>query len=410
MQQALHHLKPAPKKARSLLAYVLFFFAALPLEPHLGTLFIRPVFLVGALAGLLFLLTAGWRLPRVHGPYYKTALVLVVYLLINGLINHTVMVSAKEVIEVTITVGVFWFIARALTAAGMVAFLRAAGRVFFFFSLGYMAVNFAEGDFLSFKDAYWVILFSCIFATMEVRHAVTLESRWRLVVSIVILIMSGSRTGWVAYFLFSAVIWGVSVRMLLPVGLGVAMLTAISMYNEQTLAYATTVRLLVQALGDLSFSDLHGWLAVASSFENPSDRFRLTEIVRSIVIFQANPLFGVGIDQYISYGTNQLAEDIDTEKIIGAHNELLRVLCEGGIFYLAIMAAFYAIAVRQAMRVSPTLKRTCLALLAASLSMFLLTATNFMITLLLQISLCLSAGHLLRQRELFHSSSSAPIV
>ncbi len=166
----------------------------------------------------------------------------------------------------------------------------------------------------------------------------------------------------------------------------------------------------MQASGDISFSDLNGWLAVASSFENPSDRFRLTEIVRAIVIFQVNPLFGVGIDQYISYGTNQVAEDIDTESVIGAHNELLRVLCEGGLFYLAIMVAFYAIAVRQAMRVPPMLKRTCLALLAASLGMFFLTATNFMITLLLLLSLCLSAGHLLRQRELSHPSSPAPIL
>jgi hypothetical protein len=62
------------------------------------------------------------------------------------------------------------------------------------------------------------------------------------------------------------------------------------------------------------------------------------------------------------------------------------------------------------MRVTPMLKRTCLALLVASLGMFLLTATNFMITLLLQLSLCLSAGHLLHQRELSRSSSPAPIV
>ena len=43
------------------------------------------------------------------------------------------------------------------------------------------------------------------------------------------------------------------------------------------MAYAATVRLLVQAFGDLSFSHLHGWLAVAASFENPSEKFRLTE-------------------------------------------------------------------------------------------------------------------------------------
>jgi O-antigen ligase len=397
MKHALNHMLPGRRQALSLLPYALFFFAALPIEPYLGNLFIRPVYLLGAVAYLMLLLSLHWRLPRAHVPYYITALVLAVYLLINGFINHNVIASVKEVVEVAITMGVFWFIAHALHSAGIESFLRAAGRVFLFFGLLYMAGKFAEGDFLSFKDSYWVILFSSIFATIEVRYARTLESRMRLAVSIIMLIMSGSRTGWVAYFLFSTVVWGLSLRLLLLLGLGGGLLTVIAGYNEQTLAYAATVQLLVQAFADLSFSDLLGWLAVASSFENPSDRFRLTEIVRAILIFQANPLFGVGIDQYISYGTNQLAEEIDTESVIGAHNELLRVLCEGGIFYLAIMAAFYAIAVRQAMRVPPALKRTCLALVAASLGMFLFTATNFMITLLLQLSLCLSAGHFMRK-------------
>jgi O-antigen ligase len=410
IERTLNHLQPVRRKNFSLLPYVMFFFAALPLEPYLGSLFIRPVYLVGALAYLLMLLSPRWHLPRAHVSYYITTLILAVYLLINGFINHNLIASVKEVIEVVITVGIFWFIAQALHAVGMESFLRAGGRIFFFFSLVYMAGKFTEGDFLSFKDSYWVILFSCIFATIEVRHVRTSESRLRLALSIIMLIMSGSRTGWVAYLLFSMVIWGVSLRLLLLVGLGGVLLTVIAEYNAQTVAYAATVQLLVQAFGDLSFNELDGWLAVASSFENPSDKFRLTEIVRAILIFQANPLFGVGIDQYINYGMNKLDEDIDTESVIGAHNELLRVLCEGGLFYLTIIAAYYAIAIRQAMRVPLTLKGTCLGLLAASLGMFLFTATNYMITLLLQLSLCLSTGYLLHQRKLFHSSSPAPII
>jgi hypothetical protein len=69
---------------------------------------------VGALAYLL--LSLRWRLPRALVPYYTTALVLAMYLLINDFINHNVMASVKEVVEVAIKLRVFWFIAHALHA------------------------------------------------------------------------------------------------------------------------------------------------------------------------------------------------------------------------------------------------------------------------------------------------------
>jgi O-antigen ligase len=354
-----------------------------PIEVYLFGAFLRPIFL-----GTMFVFLAGIFASLLLNKPFKVVLPPISFILSFILIGFFVTVQPmfvvnyglqfKELIEVAVTLACAVIVITIVRRNGAVFLLQSLYRVGFLFVLAFLCHEVYVGDFPTFKDPYWIILMTSLSALSLIYLRVMKIGSINLSL-LPIIFLSASRTLWACLLIFVIPAGSLGLRMLagisfLFLGFLATMIPQIHYYIESLFFLIGNTGLILEQL------EMGQRLGLA----NASDNVRLMEAWRSVIVFFENPVLGVGVNNYQNYLI--LNKGIETH--ITAHNELLRVLAEGGavlfsIYSFLYLAAFFRI--RRKLKNKP--KNVALGFLGASFFLAFFTATNFTITLLLIISI-----------------------
>ena len=354
-----------------------------PIEVYLFGAFLRPVFI----ATLFVLLTGpilsavdqrGFTVRLPPFSFFFPMLLLGFFILAQPLILSGYNLQIKELIEIAVTLACSTIFVTMVRRNGALKFLQSLCTVGILFVIGFLAHEIYVGDFPTFKDPYWIILVTSLSAFSLVYLRVEKFGAKQLFLLFVI-ILSASRTLWVCLIGFlmfagSITLYATIGTLSLPVGFLMATVPQIEAYVESFVFTMNNANEVLEALESESSIGL----------ANASDNVRLLESWRSFHVFSEHPIFGVGINNYQSY----LLSNLGVSTHITAHNELLRVLAEGGfvLFAIYLMLYFFAfLRIKRLLGGKP--RRIAFGFLAASFLLAFFTATNFTITLLLIISI-----------------------
>ena len=400
-------LKPTP---HGVLAWVFVASVFVPIEVYLFDAFLRPVFLA-----TLFVLLMGPILSAVDQrsftvrlppfSFFSPMFLLGLFVLIQPLILSDYSLQIKELIEIAVTLACATIVVTMVRRNGALKFLQSLCTVGLLFVIGFLAHEIYVGDFPTFKDPYWIILVTSLSAFSLAYLRVEKFGAKQLFLLFVI-ILSASRTLWLCFIVFfmfagSIALYATIATLLLPVGFLMANVPQIDAYVESFVFIMNNASDVLEALESESPLDL----------ANASDNVRLRESWRSFQVFSENPIFGVGINNYQSY----LLSNFGVSTHLTAHNELLRVLAEGGLVLFAIYVMLYFFAflrIKRLLKGQP--RRIALGFLATSFVLAFFTATNFTITLLLIISISFTFcplwvnGRSIALQELTDSGNTAP--
>jgi len=298
-------------------------------------------------------------------------LIIIVYYLLQCLILNKINLYPLIIAKHFVYFFIWYYLWYEFKYLGNIKFIYQFYFVSFTAMILYLFYFYFNGEYFGFKDYYWYILSS-------VSVGLVVKKKYNLfkLIGWVILFLSLSRTAILSFL--TSMLFKLNLRNLfyLFCTLFTVLLVVINLEIPQLDYYWDTILFFsdFKNISNMLSSDFN---SVGSNFSNASDNFRTIELLRSIEIFKANPIFGVGFENYSSYASSFYFTD---SLVRLPHNEFVRHLVEGGpfvfIFYLVLYISSFKVAVGN----------STLPIYFSSFFMFLFTASNFLTLFLLILS------------------------
>jgi len=382
--QGISTLSRAKRDSAKFLCYLLAFASVLPYEPYLGPVFVRPILLATLVIVLFMFLKAlagsgvvGNCLPNEN--YTFTMLVLAVFFVVQGATIGVMFVGIKEFIEVIASLTLMVLLLSLRSSLGVFKILEIFRNASFLMSICWVSLNVIDGNYITFKDPYWMLLLATVLSLVFFKHRRSPADVFMLLVLIPLDILSASRTLWVVIVVISIMLFGVR-RLIIP-GLIVALLLILAAnYDRQYGLYYSGIIFLLNNL----FSVIADPTMLDGNVGNVSDRVRIVEMLRTMQVFLNYPFLGVGVDQYQDAVNRMFGSGTH----LTAHNEFMRVLAEGGAVLFLIYVVLYRtvwVALKRSSR-DPRVIEVGRLFLVASMLLAFFSATNYMIHFFLQLS------------------------
>ncbi len=362
-----------------------------PIEIYLGGVFLRPI-LLGTLFIWIVLGTLSLanlkpvKLYALNSNYILYMFILCSFFIVQSAIQGRYLVGIKETIEIAASLALMLLLVKITLEVGLIRSLQALRNITFFGSLIWVSSNFMSGNYVTFKDPYWILLISCLLSLIFLKIRGNKTDIFILSILAILAILSASRTLWATCIVFAFVLFGL-LRFIIPGIFLAALLIVISTLDQQYAYYFDTVNFIFNNFTEI-INDVQ---VVNTNLDNKSDQVRIIESLRAFSIFLDNPIFGVGLDNYQGYITG--SRDFDVEGYLTPHNEFLRVLAEGGITLFLIYLLLYRSIWNDISKIYfNEFKLIGHALILASLTLAFFTATNYTFHFILQLSLMCFAG------------------
>jgi len=367
--------------------YIVATAAVLPYEPYLGPVFVRPI-LLATLVIALYMLSKSLVSGGVVGNYLPnknytfTMLVLAVFFVVQGATIGVMFVGIKEFIEVIASLTLMVLLLSLRSSLGVFKILEIFRNASFLMSICWVSLNVIDGNYITFKDPYWMLLLATVLSLVFFKHRRSPADVFMLLVLIPLDILSASRTLWVVIIVVSIMLFGVR-RLIIPSLIVALLLILAANYDRQYGLYYHGIVFLFNNF----FSVIADPSMLDGNVGNVSDRVRIVEMLRTMQVFLNNPFLGVGVDQYQDTVNRMFGSGTH----ITAHNELMRVLAEGGGVLFFIYVVLYRSvwgALKKCSR-DPRVTEVGHVFLMASMLLAFFTATNYMIHFFMQLAVLL---------------------
>lgn len=303
------------------------------------------------------------RVRRVPGQSFLAAFsVLTLYWVINAFFLNSPAIAAKELIQAISFLAFFWILKEVL--ADEISFQIFLGSFFigiWTLSLGNAGLAMSSGTFYGFKDlgaiklthAYSLVL-SIIVAGYwfgrKNRHVALIL----IAVAAALTLMSGERKGWLAAV--TAIVVASAFTEFGRIAASKALQRGFLI-----LAIVLPLFLIAQASSEGSYltKQVNSTLSAFDKYFNPaydplsdaketiSNRVRLYVSDQAWRVFKQNPIFGLGVNNFVSY-IEKVSVNLPRQFAGGVHNEYLRVIAETGLTGLALYLLVLAVAVKRA--------------------------------------------------------------
>lgn len=377
-------------KLPDMFSYLIWIFLSitliLPIEIYLDGIFLRPI-LLGTLFIwiILGILSVSNRKPvrvyALNSNYILYMLILCFFFIVQCAIQGRYLVGLKESIEIAASIALMLLLVKISIEVGLIRSLQALRNITFFGALMWVSSMFIAGNYVTYKDPYWILLISSLLSLIFIKIRGSKIDVVIFIILAILALLSASRTLWATCLIFIVMLFGL-LRFIVPGMFLAALLVIISTLDPQYSYYFETANFILNNFTEI-IDDVQ---IVNTSLDNKSDQVRIIESLRAFSIFLENPLFGVGLDNYQGYITG--SGDFDVEGYLTPHNEFLRVLAEGGIILFLIYFMLYKSIWNDISKIqNQDFKSIGHGLLLASLTLAFFTATNYTFHFILQLSL-----------------------
>jgi len=369
--------------------YILAVAAVFPYELYLGPVFIRPLLLATLILSMCMFSIASTNINHSRGAtpninYIFAMSALAIFFPLQGMTIGSVFVGIKEFIEITISLLLMLVLVNLRSKLGTFKILEILRNVSFLVAVTWAVFNVVTGNYITFKDPYWILLLATLLSLVFVKYRRNRIDMVMLLTLIPLDVLSASRTLWVVVIVTSVMMFGVR-KLLLPSFIVVLLLVLSSNFDRQYGHYYSGMIFIASNFLDIIAdpSILNGHVG------NVSDRVRISEMLRTARIFLDHPILGVGVEQY-NEAVSRLY-GIDT--YLTAHNEFMRILAEGGgvlffiysVLYFSIWRALKRCDDKCAVEIGHVF-------IVASMLLAFFTATNYMIHFILQLAVLFLPG------------------
>jgi hypothetical protein len=358
----------------------------LPIEFHLGGVFLRPILLATLVLWLILGVLSLLRKEKIFiysldKNYLYYMLLLGLFFLVQSTFLNRSFVGIKEVIEIFGSMALMLLLRKIRIELGLLRTLHIMKNIAYIASILWVSSKFIDGNFATFKDPYWILLISTLLSLIFIKLKGGKLDYFMLFILMILGVLSASRTLWVTVLLFVFIIFDLR-KIVVPMLVVIIMLVLASSLNPQYSYYFNGLHFLANNYMEVinNVGNING------NLDNKSDSVRIIEALRSISVFSNHPIFGVGIDNYQDYINQSPNYNVTTN--LTAHNEFLRVLAEGGVVLFLCYTLLYRSIWKGFSTISNgDLRLIAKALLLASLALAFFTATNYTIHFILQLSL-----------------------
>lgn len=362
----------------------------LPIEIYLGGVFLRPILLGTAVVWIMLAIAICFlRKPvmvySLNRSYFLCVTLLASFFIIQGGLQGRILVGLKETLEIAGSVALMLLLVKISMEIGIFRALLVLRNITFIGALLWVSSKFLEGEFSTYKDAYWIVLMASILSLIILKIRGNKFDYLIISILLILAVLSASRTLWAVSFVFIFGVFG-AVRFILPAVIFAVAFLVVSSLDKQYSYYLDTLFFILNNYSDL----IDDFQIVGAGLSNTSDKVRIIEAFRAFSVFLEHPFIGVGLDNYQDYITD--SPNFDVEGYLQPHNEFLRVLAEGGIVLFCIYGLLYRLIWNDILKIpSADFKAIGQGLVLASLALAFFTATNYTIHFILQLALmCLA--------------------
>jgi len=364
----------------------------IPVEIYLGGVFLRPI-LLGTLVIWMILAAASLnssnpiKIYSLNTNYLLYMTLLAVFFIFQTSFHERFLVGFKETIEIIGSLALMLLLVKVSIEIGAIRAFFILRNIAFIGALVFVASKFLSGNFITFKDPYWIILIASLLNIISLKIRAN-KLDWLIVfILIIFAALSASRTLWATSIVFVFILFG-ALRFILPVLVFSASLLIVSSLDDQYSYYFDTLLFIFNNYLDI-ISDVQ---IVSANLDNKSDQVRIIESLRAVSVFLEHPFIGVGLDNYQDYIT--MSDNYDVDGYLTPHNEFLRVLAEGGIVLFCIYGFLYKSILNDISKIiNEDIKAIAKGLVFASLTLAFFTATNYTFHFILQLSLMSFASY-----------------
>lgn len=364
----------------------------IPVELYLGGVFLRPI-LLGTLVIWMILVAASLnssnpiKIYSLNTNYLLYMTFLAVFFIFQTSFHGRFLVGFKETIEIIGSLALMLLLVKVSVEIGIIRSFFILRNIAFIGAIAFVASKFLSGNFITFKDPYWIILIASLLSIISLKIRAN-KLDWLIVfILIIFAALSASRTLWATSIVFVFILFG-ALRFILPALIFSASLIIVSSFDDQYSYYFDTFFFIFNNYLDI-ISDVQ---IVADNLDNKSDQVRIIESLRAVSVFLEHPFIGVGLDNYQDYIT--MSQNYDVDGYLTPHNEFLRVLAEGGIILFCIYGFLYKSIWNDISKIiNEDIKAIAKGLVFASLTLAFFTATNYTFHFILQLSLMSIASY-----------------